>query len=746
MRRIPLIVAFVVVGLAVAVTAGAEKKSDKPDDAARDVKARKLAELVSLKYVFEGPDYLLLDLKVGQDFPEEGPPELTYTFEFGLDPMAAANEKGEWKGDWTVIFRPYGERPKCVMEGKPGRIEPRVIYAEVKGQHATINLNMPGLDGEWMSRLRVRSRLGDGPVADELTDVWVFANDVERPGALPPEKLPPEDEIAPGDEAGRMLTGLFEFTLDDRRGLLRITRHGGKYHAVFAWYSGEVTEGPLYVLGMKKHPKNKQRKGHTIASFDVAFKAYYGAIGRGGCRPQPTMIRIPKFNGRKMKVTLPYKYMAYERGHLLVMDETRTLELVRVDDDTRRYPGRKEYLEKLLEERFVNDARTAYRTALALYNCIASEDWNPGYELGRMGGYENKQYIARRALKMSALADLLPDADKAIRDRALQLRWRLFNDPNVIPVLKNENVALALRMPVLVYIFPKTDAKLDWMRMKAEFTPDDIERIKRGLEMGAEQLFQETFGYFTPVFDYYHEKPWAKELPPVDAMGRGEVFLGKQEPGDNTYYLLLERMMRYTICKNSYEEYSDYLPAEKFEKMGLAYPVVFVIGKVDSKSFQQMVMTRAQSEKEFKGAKLAKGLAFTKGWERGRPAYCHIVLDEGFKAEELKEIVLWSIVMIAIENTNRLRGDLRMKFLQEGCELLPDPYKDIKRFKAKLASAEWWNAYENVYISYGLKKLLCCGRRPYFRKQALEHPQLLVEMFRLNELKRLLPRLMRLRN
>ena len=78
---------------------------------------------------------------------------------------------------------------------------------------------------------------------------------------------------------------------------------------------------------------------------------------------------------------------------------------------------------------------------------------------------------------------------------------------------------------------------------------------------------------------------------------------------------------------------------------------------------------------------------------------------------------------------------LPMKFIREGMQILPDPWKDIKKFRADLGSEEWWNAYLNVYWTYGFKKLNSFGRRPYYRDTAIKHPQLLADLFRLADYK-----------
>lgn len=285
-------------------------------------------------------------------------------------------------------------------------------------------------------------------------------------------------------------------------------------------------------------------------------------------------------------------------------------------------------------------------------------------------------------------------------------------------------------MPILVYIFRKTDAKLDWMTMKTEFSDDDVKKIKRGLSAGSEQLFNETFGSFTPYFDFYNDRAGAKELPPVEHIGTNLLFK-KNEGGEKLYDLLLERMLQYTIYPNSYEPNSDYLPLDKFEELGLSYPAIFLIGKVDTKTFKNAISTRAQSEPELKNAKLSTGLAYTRGIERGKPAYCHIVLDDGFKSDDVKEILLWAMVLICIDNLEIMKKRLTMKYLQEGDKMLHDPYSDIDKFKCKLGTEAWWNAYLNVYMTYGMKKLLAYGRRPYYIETAIKYPQLLADLFKL---------------
>ena len=285
-----------------------------------------------------------------------------------------------------------------------------------------------------------------------------------------------------------------------------------------------------------------------------------------------------------------------------------------------------------------------------------------------------------------------------------------------------------------MYIFPKTEAVLDdHYSMKTEFTNPEIQKVKRGLIRGGELLFKETKGYFTPIFTFYNQTKYAKELPPIDRMGKGTFALNPGEKGANDYYLLLQTMMRYTAYVNQYDSNTDYMTPEEYERKGMKFPIIFMIGKVDSKSFKTMTKTRSQSDDGFKNAGIVTGVSYTKGMLSGRPGYCHIVLDKGFKENDLLDIVHWATVMIMLDNIYQMRNQFKMRFIEQGVELFPDAYSDIKMFDAKLGSVAWWNAFLNVYWTGGLKKMFCYGRRPYYMKEALKHPQILADTMRLGE-------------
>ncbi|MFA4985453.1 MAG: hypothetical protein WC712_02605, partial [Candidatus Brocadiia bacterium] len=657
--------------------------------------------------------------------------DLAYFLEFNMDTTAAANIRGEWSPEFTISYRPFAERPRWKTEGSMGDISFDLVSDLAKGDTMVLNFATRGISNDWFSRFRLRSviQTEKGLLSDSMTkDMWMYPKVLNRYDTAPPQFPGPPDVIGMKDELGLMIVGLFEFVLGEERGALEFTRSGGKYFARLIFYSGEISESPLLITHI--YEPLKKLPNYTIASVDLSFRAYLGADINTKTR-RPTIVKLLRFDGTmKHKTTLDVDTFAYAKGNFRRGIERIPFEIERIDREPNILPDRRDYIRRLDEERLVNSAASAFKIALGLFNCINSEDWGPGLELSKMPSYENKRFIARRCVRMSGIVDTFPECSRDTREQALNLRFRLFTEPATVFLLKNEDLACTVRVPVLNYIFMKTEATLEYYTMKTEFTNEEIERIKSGLLKGAALLFDETYGYFAPEFSYYHELPGAKELPPVAELGKGMPFLGKKTDDEN-FYLLLEQMMQYTSFPNIYTDVTDYVDRDKFEAGYFDYPVIFVFGKVDTKDFRKMAATRSASDPKFKDPKIVTGVAFTRGYDRGKPAYAHIVLDVGFKESDLLEIVHWAMTLIMLDAFNLWKKQLPMEYLKNGDELFPDPWKPIVKYKADLGNELWWNVFLNVYWSYGLKKMFCNGRRPYYFNTAMANPQLLGDFFTL---------------
>ncbi|MDZ7815188.1 MAG: hypothetical protein U5N86_04015 [Planctomycetota bacterium] len=716
-----------------------DKFLDKTNDAKGSAgKLSKLAELTKFEFEFHGPGYVKFQISTAGAFPEEADADLAYYIDFGVDPMAAANPEGSWKADMSLIYRPFDRENSFTQEGEADGLKFALVTAHKDGHKALLNLRSQGMKNDYLARMRLRSVLEteEGRATDYIDRMWFYPRITEKMGPEKRPPLPPKDQINfKEDELARLIVGLFEFSLGSERGLIDITRRDGKYYCTFMWYGGQITEAPLYILKINEPPR--KRKGFTIESVDLAMKTHFGLPFRNP-NPRPTIINFPEFNGSKCKTVVETDIVRFDRGEIYYSRDEFIFEAIRVDREPNDKPDRRAYFNRYLKERYIDNARDAYSATLSLFNCISSEDWTPGLELYRMGGFENKQYLARRMVRMSGMIDHFPDCDEAIRKRALQLRWRMYRHPAVEPVLKNKDVTKAVRLPILVYIFEETNAKLDQhYTMEAKFTRKEIRSIKRGLTRGSELLFEETFGYFTPVFDYYDEQEFAEELPPITRLGRGVYAVNPNEETANDYMLVMEMMLKYTIYPHQYKPTSDMLPPEQFRKKGFQYPIIFLIGKVDSKNFKNYSRTRSQSDPGFKDANVLSGVTFTKGIDRGHPGYCSITLDRGFQESDLLEIVHWATIMIMLDNTVQMKDKFNMEFLRDGnMRLLPDPYTPLPDYDAEYGTAEWWNVFLNVYWTGGLRKLFSFGRRPYYVEQVTRYPQILGETMRLGEHRR----------